>query len=128
MFVKSFVMSFGGARRTQRTQAVARRLAQWPARVHFLVAPSPERAPAACAADRRQAERIRVSALGRLRRAAKTTARAALRAAYAGSPLTPTGYLVLGLIVSAIAMVAMLSASSAGNELEGALPLHAWFA
>ncbi|WP_206997596.1 hypothetical protein [Trinickia mobilis] len=53
---------------------------------------------------------------------------AALRAAYVGSPLTPTGYVVLALTVGAIAMVAMLATSSTGNELEGALRLNAYFA
>ncbi|MEW6345810.1 MAG: hypothetical protein AB1704_34630 [Pseudomonadota bacterium] len=53
--------------------------------------------------------------------------RAALRAAYAGGPLTPTGYAILALTVGAVALVAMLSASSAGDELGSALRLSWWF-
>jgi hypothetical protein len=39
-------------------------------------------------------------------------ARAALRVAYVGNPLTPTGYAILAITVAAVALVAMLSTSS----------------
>ena len=130
MFVKTFVMSFMGAARAQRPQAVALRLAEVPARVHFLVTPSGDATRAALAAgrsDRGFTQRIRASVAGQFRRAAKSAARAALRAAYVGSPLTPTGYVVLALTVGAIAMVAMLVTSSAGSEMEGALSVNGYF-
>jgi hypothetical protein len=43
-------------------------------------------------------------------------ARAALRVAYAGSPLTPTGYAIVVLTVAAVALVAMLSRSSSATN------------
>jgi hypothetical protein len=128
MFVKSFVLSFKGAAQARRPQAVALRLAEWPARVHWLVTPTAERASAMVDAERGYVARIRAAAIARLRRAAQSAARTALRTAYVGGPLTPTGYVVLALTVGAIAMVAMLCASSAGNEMEGALRVNAWFA
>ncbi|WP_188131080.1 hypothetical protein [Paraburkholderia panacisoli] len=54
-------------------------------------------------------------------------ARAALRAAYAGRPLTPGGYAILALTLGAIALVAALSVSSTGDELGRALRLSWWF-
>jgi hypothetical protein len=68
-----------------------------------------------------------VCAVDQLRRAGKLAARAALRVAYAGSPLTPTGYAILVLTVAAVALVAMLSTSSVGNELGRAMRLSCWF-
>jgi hypothetical protein len=62
-----------------------------------------------------------------LRRTAKIVARAALRAAYVGGPLTPTGYAILAVIVAAVVLAAMLSNSSAGHEFDSALPLSWWF-
>ncbi len=126
MFVK-FVLSFLGAAQARRPQAVALRLAEWPARVHLLVTPAAGRAPAAAPAQPAQLHLARMSALGRLRRAAQLAARSVLRTAYAGSPLTPTGYVILALAVGAVAMVAMLATSSTSNELEGALRVNAWF-
>jgi hypothetical protein len=54
-------------------------------------------------------------------------ARAALRVAYVGNPLTPTGYAILAMTVATVALVAMLSTSSVGNELGRALRLSWWF-
>jgi len=58
---------------------------------------------------------------------AKRVARAALRAVYAGNPLTPTGYAILATTVVAVALVALLSTWSLGNELESALRVSWWF-
>jgi hypothetical protein len=44
-------------------------------------------------------------------------ARAALRTAYAGRPLTPGGHAILALMLGAIALVAARSVSSTGDEL-----------
>ncbi|SDG99789.1 hypothetical protein [Paraburkholderia phenazinium] len=62
-----------------------------------------------------------------LRRASKLVARAALRAAYVGNPLTPSGYAILAMTVVAVALVAMLSTTSASTELESALRVSWWF-
>ena len=66
-------------------------------------------------------------AVNPLRRAGKMAARTALRAAYAGHPLTPTGYAILALMVAAVALVAILSTSSVGHELDPPLRLGWWF-
>ena len=50
----------------------------------------------------------RRTAAALLRRAATLIARGALRVAYAGNPLTPTGYAILAMTVIAVALVAML--------------------
>ncbi|PTB17016.1 hypothetical protein C9I57_30420 [Trinickia symbiotica] len=81
----------------------AARIVGYAARAHLLVAPS-----VVCGT-------------------AKTAARAALRAVYIGGPLTPTGYAILAVIVVAVALVAMLVATSTGSELDGALRLSWWF-
>jgi hypothetical protein len=62
-----------------------------------------------------------------VRRVAKLIARAALRTAYVGNPLTPTGYAILAITLVAVALVAMLSTSSISNELESALRVSWWF-
>lgn len=74
-----------------------------------------------------QAKGIRRVAASQLRRAAKMAARAALRAAYIGNALTPTGYAILALTVLAVALVAMLSTPPFSNELEPALRLGSLF-
>jgi hypothetical protein len=142
MFIKSFVTSFRGAVHAHRpTSLVARtlpshiradcavRVAACAARAHFLVAPSPDRATVAHTSGLAQAGGARGFAANQLRRAGKMVARAALRMAYVGNPLTPTGYAILAMTVVAvalIALVAMLSTSSIGNELDSALRLSAW--
>jgi hypothetical protein len=50
-------------------------------------------------------------------------ARAALRVAYVGNPLMPTGYVVLAITVATVALVAKLSTSSSRNERGHALRL-----
>jgi hypothetical protein len=54
-------------------------------------------------------------------------ARAALRTAYAGGPLTPAGYAILAVTVAAIALAAMLSVSPASAELNRGVRLSWWF-
>ena len=115
MFVKTFVMSFRGV-----CTACA-------ARAHFVVAPSSDRTTAVSAGGLPQAGGARQFAVNQLRRTGKMAARAALRAAYAGNPLTPTGYAILAMTVAAIALVAVLSASPVCNELEPALRLSSLF-
>lgn len=140
MFVKAFVTSLRGAlpapRQVQAAFRVqpshirencAQRMTACAARAHFLVAPSPDRATAAHAGALPQAGGTHRFAANQLRRAGKMAARAALRAAYVGNPLTPTGYAILALTVTAVALVAMLSTSSIGNELEPALRLGSLF-
>ena len=136
MFVASFVSYFKGACRAPRPMAIAAwaqpsrlregwevRVSACAARTHFMVAPS----PAAGAAGRPYAGSVRSAATHHLRRLGKMIARNALRAAYAGNPLTPSGYAILAMMVAAVALVALLSTSSAGNELERALRLSWWF-
>ena len=53
--------------------------------------------------------------------------RAALRVAYVGNPLTPTGYAIVAVTVAAFALVAMLCTSSVSNELGRSLRLSWWF-
>jgi len=48
-------------------------------------------------------------------------------AAYAGGSLTPTGYLLIAMTVSAIVIAAALSASTVGDELGRAVRLSWWF-
>jgi hypothetical protein len=125
MFVKSFVTSFRGAVYASRPMPLASRAlpshvrADWAlqvaacaARAHFLVAPSPGRAAAAHASGLPRAGSTCRSAVKQLRRAGKMVARAALRVAYVGNPLTPTGYAILAITVAVVALVAMLSTSS----------------
>jgi hypothetical protein len=136
MFVESFVMSFRGAAQTPRPMSlVARalpshvradcavRVATYAAKAHFLVVSSPDRATVAHASGLPQAGGARRLAVNQLGRAGKMAARAAIRVAYVGSPLTPTGYAILAMTVAAVALVAMLSTSSVGNELGRALRL-----
>ena len=140
MFVKSFVTSFGGAVHAPRPIfLVARalpshvradcavRVAACAARPHFLVVPSPDRATLVHASGLPQACGARRFAVNQLRRAGKMAARAALRLAYVGNPLTPTGYAILAMTVAAVLLVAMLSTSSVGNELDPALRLSGCF-
>jgi hypothetical protein len=140
MFVKSFVTPFGSAQHALRLAPVASRVlslrsredwvvpfAACASRAHFLVTPSRERRTAVHGHARRSLASARVCAVDQLRRAGKLAARAALRVAYAGSPLTPTGYAILVLTVAAVALVAMLSTSSVGNELGRAMRLSCWF-
>jgi hypothetical protein len=136
MFIKSFVTPFGSALHALRVAPVASRVlsprsrkdwfvpfAACAARAHFLVAPSAERETAVPGHARRNLAGARVCAVDEARRAGKMAARAALRVAYAGSPLTPTGYAIAVLTVAAVALVAMLSRSSVGNELGRAMRL-----
>jgi hypothetical protein len=140
MFVKSFVTPFRSALLALRLTPVASRVppprsredwvapfAACAARAHFLVAPSPEREAAVHGHARLSLASARVFAVNAARRAGKLAARAALRVAYAGSPLTPTGYAILVLTVTAVALVAMLSTSSVGNELGRTMRLSWWF-
>ncbi|WP_454808359.1 hypothetical protein [Paraburkholderia fungorum] len=140
MFVKSFVTSFGDAVQAPRPMSlVARalpsyvrancavRVATYAARAHFLVLPSPDRVTVAHVSGLPQAGGARRFAVNQLRRAGKMAARAAIRVAYVGSPLTPTGYAILAMTVAAVALVAMLSTSSVGNELGRTIRLSWWF-
>ncbi|MFL9912398.1 hypothetical protein [Paraburkholderia sp. RL17-337-BIB-A] len=140
MFVKSFVASLGGAVHAPRPMSlVARalpshvradcavRVAACAARAHFIVALPPDRATVAHASGLPQAGGARRFAANQLRRAGKMAARAAIGVAYVGSPLTPAGYAILAMTVAAVALVAMLSTSSVGNELGRALRLSWWF-
>jgi hypothetical protein len=140
MFVKSLVTPFGNALHALRLMPVvarvrslrtrgdrAARVAAWAARAHFLVAPSMDRASAANGSVFRDTDSARVCAFNQLRGAGKMVGRAALRVAYAGSPLTPTGYAIVVLTVAAVALAAMLSTSSVGNELGRAMRLSWWF-
>ncbi|HEX7907533.1 MAG TPA: hypothetical protein VF534_05490 [Paraburkholderia sp.] len=139
MFFASFVTYFKGGFDAPRGHAAAQflvprireslamRLAGYAAKTHFLVAPAVVQMTAAEAGGFPRAAHARRFALDPLRRLSKSLARAALRAAYAGSPLTPTGYAILALTVAAVALVAMLSTSSLGDELAGALRLSWWF-
>ena len=124
MLVKRFVMSFGGAARLPLVQGLALWIA---ACAHCLVAPSFDRTIARDTGERRHAGSVRARALKPLCRTGKRVARAALRLAYAGNPLTPTGYAILALTVAAIALVAMLSTSPVAGELRSALRLSWWF-
>ncbi|MFL9868554.1 hypothetical protein PQR67_30670 [Paraburkholderia fungorum] len=69
----------------------------------------------------------RSAAASHARRAGKMAARAALRVAYAGNPLTPTGYAIVAVTVAAFALVAMLCTSSIADELSRSLRLSWWF-
>src|SRR5258708_2915238 len=60
-------------------------------------------------------------------RITKRVARAVVQLAHVGNPLTPTGYVVLVVIVTAIGLAGMLSSSSLSNELGRALRLSWWF-
>ena len=141
MFIKSFVTSYLGAAYAQRPMALvtralpphvradyAVRVAPCAASALFLVAPSPDRATVAHTSGLPQADGARRFAANQLRGAGKMVARAALRMAYVGNHLTPTGYAIVAMTVIAVALVAMLSTSSAGNELEPALWLSGLFA
>lgn len=118
MFVKSFVMFFGGAVRAPHPLRVA-------ARAHLMAVSTPAAARAGVA-GRVDASR-RSAAASHLRRAGKLAARAALRVAYAGNPLTPTGYAIVAVTVAAFALVAMLCTSSIADELGRSLRLSWWF-
>ncbi|WP_147408485.1 hypothetical protein [Paraburkholderia fungorum] len=117
MFVKSFVVFFGGAVRAPHPLRVA-------ARAHLMAVSTP--APAAARAGVADASR-RSAAVSHLRRAGKLAARSALRVAYAGNPLTPTGYAIVAVTVAAFALVAMLCTSSIADELGRSLRLSWWF-
>jgi hypothetical protein len=124
MRLKMFVVPFLG---TVRVESVALQLAAWPARVHVLLAPSTGRAPSVLSGRSAHRDRVRVRATSQLCRTARVFARAALRTAYAGGPLTPAGYAILAVTVAAIALAAMLSVSSASAELNRGVRLSWWF-
>ncbi|MBV8629099.1 MAG: hypothetical protein JO371_14735 [Paraburkholderia sp.] len=129
MFFISSFNTFNGLVRAFRPQTVASRVTAWPARVHVLVASSPAQAATGMGRDRvcPQGLRRRAGAIATLRRAGKLVARAALRAAFAGNPLTPTGYALLIATLSAVALVAILATSSLADELASAIRLSWWF-
>jgi hypothetical protein len=128
MFVDFFVTSLRDTARASRPQALALVGAAWLARLHVFVSSAAGRAPLAVCAAGARPQGPRQFALHFMRRAAQWAARAALRTARAGSPLTPTGYAVLALTLVAVALVAVLSTSSAADELEHAIRLSWWFA
>lgn len=108
MFVKSFVTSFGDALYASRSQGLLSHLRKdWVRHTR-----------GACRS---------LFEVNQLRRVGKMVARIALRIGYVGNPLTPTGYAILAITVAAIVLVAMLSISSVGDELNGALRLSWWF-
>jgi hypothetical protein len=136
MFYTSFIKPFAGAVNPPRAlrfvswalplhvrDGLAVRVTACATRAHFLAAPSPGRMTTVPASGLPQAGSARTFPVTHLRRAGKMAARAALRMAYAGNPLTPGGYAILALAVIAVALVAMASASSISNEPEPALRL-----
>jgi hypothetical protein len=123
MFIKSCVSCFRSAARDKWSPWIA----GCTARVGFLVAPSIDRVTVRSAGWLSYPVGTRRDAISQLRRVGKMVARAALRAAYAGRPLTPGGYAILALTLGAIALVAALSVSSTGDELGRALRLSWWF-
>lgn len=140
MFVKSFVMSFRGAAQTPRSMFLfaralpshvradrAVRVAAYAARAHSPVLPSPGRPAIAHGSGLTRACGARRFAVNQLRRAGKWAARTAIRVAYVSSPLTPAGYAILAMTLVAVALVATLSTSSIGSELDSALRLGGWF-
>lgn len=139
MFVKSIVTSFGGGVHAPRPMSrVARalpsyvradcavRVATYAARAHLLVVASADRAAVADACGFLLSGGARRFVADQLRRTGKMGARAAIRAAYTGSPLTPTGYAILAMTIAAVVLVAMLSTSPVCNELDPALRLSGW--
>ena len=94
-------------------------------RAHLLIAPS-RGGPADAVSNGEARNALHRVAIQRLHRAATASARAALRAAFTGRPLTPGGYAVLAAMVTAVALVALFSALSAGTEPESALCLCGW--
>ena len=57
----------------------------------------------------------------------KRIARAALRLAHFGAPLTPVGYVLVFVTLAAMLLVAMLSTSPLSNELGRSERLSWWF-
>ena len=100
-------------------------------RAHLLIAPSRADATGLVASNGARnmhaPHALRRLAIQQLHRATMASARACLRAAFAGRPLTPGGYAVLAAMVTAVALVALFSALSAGTEPERALCLCGWF-
>lgn len=100
-------------------------------RAHLLLASS--RGDVAGRAARNEAgnacasHRLGRFSIQRLQRVVMASARASLRAAFAGRPLTPGGYAVLAAMATAVALVALFSASSASADIETALRLGWWF-
>jgi hypothetical protein len=119
MFIKSFV-SAGRASPRARHGAWRARLVGCAAGVHALVA-----APAASGP---RVRRVRAIAAHYFTRVAALAARTAMRAAWAGRPLTPGGYAIAALTVAGIVLAVLISMSPAGDELDSALPLCWWFA
>jgi hypothetical protein len=87
------------------------------ARAHFLVAPAPARKSIAHSGEIKRLNVALGSAVNPVNRAGKTLARAAIRVAYVGAPLTPTGYAVVGSAVAVVALVALATTLSGGNRL-----------
>jgi hypothetical protein len=100
MFIESLVLQLTGALRLPRV-ALAPALTCPPALRH---------APARL-----------IAAMG------KRVARAALRLAHFGAPLTPVGYLLVFVTLAAMLLVAMLSTSPLSNELGRSDRLSWWF-
>jgi hypothetical protein len=91
------------------------------ARAHVLVAPLPERKQPSRAGEIRRPAAALASAARPVNQASKTLARAAIRAAYEGTPLTPTGYVVVAGAVAAVGLVALAGALAGGAQLSAPL-------
>jgi hypothetical protein len=128
MFVNLFVMSLRDVARASRPRPLAVLAIAWLARLHAFVAPASVQAQQSANHSGARPYGAGQLALKLVRRAAQMAARTAYRVAHVGNPLTPGGYLILALTVVAIVLVAVLSSSSAANELDHALRLSWWFA
>jgi hypothetical protein len=120
MFIKSFGTFFGAAILAPHPMRVA-------ARAHLIVVSTPVSATSRAGVLGHAGGTHRSAVASHLRRAGKMAVRAALRVAYVGNPLTPTGYAIVAVTVAAFALVAMLCTSSVSNELGRSLRLSWWF-
>ena len=91
------------------------------ATAHWLVTPSPNRQPVAHRDGRRHGSLATLAACP-VNRTGKTLARAAIRTAYAGQPLAPTGYLVTLSAVAIVGLVALVRTCWSNDSIDDPQP------
>jgi hypothetical protein len=93
------------------------------ARAHLLVVPTPARRSTIQFDTNTRLNEALGFAAKPANRAGKTFARAALRAAYVGAPLTPTGYVVVASAIAVVLLIALASTLIGGDEPDPSMRL-----
>jgi hypothetical protein len=109
-----------------RVERVHVYIATWAARAHLLIGASPDGKSVKENGQSVGFCKIRTAATAVLCVAMRALARACVRAAYAGRPLTPAGYAIVALMLAAIVLVVLLSAFAASAGLNRGFRMNMW--